>query len=57
MTMSGPYVMTKGKMSNSMDDWTAGSLASSLTKAESLFLPPLFSNDSCDEMRDKTFVS
>ena len=55
--MSGPYVMTKGKMSNSMDDWTAGSLASSLTKAESLFLPPLFSNDSCDEMRDKTFVS
>ena len=47
MTMSGPYVITKGKMSKSMEDWTAGSLASSLTKAESLFLPALFSNDSC----------
>ena len=38
-------------MSNSMEDWTAGSRASSLTRAESLFLPALFSNDSCGERR------
>ena len=35
-------------MSNSMEDWTAGSLASSLTKAEFLFLPALcFRQPSC----------
>ena len=54
MIMSGPYVRTKGKMSKSIEDWTAGSLASSLTKAESLFLPPLFSNDSCGR-REKIY--
>ena len=45
--MSGPYVRTKGKMSKSIEDWTAGSLASSLTNAESLAVPTLLSNESC----------